>query len=276
MVGADHYIAIQAIKRIQSICTSLTSNGIVSFTHDISFPKGELSTVTTDEAVFKYWFNHRLPAICTDDNGRMLDPGVYFGNFLEDHYEDCAQGASIMRSITKATEIVSILETDTDCQHLYTFSFNLGGNELLHWLINNVHQLKNFIEYYKHSGKDIIDEAKKPTNRIVLPIIKEKLSTTKSCLSVFNTKQMMQKIIHKETKIPIFLAKQQSICLTLLMQGKTAKEIALAMNLSYRTVQHYLARIRQILGCASSRELILLYGNQLISKQWDSIRNLLN
>lgn len=84
-------------------------------------------------------------------------------------------------------------------------------------------------------------------------------------LHSFKTEMILQKVIHKDSKIPVFLAKQQSICLSLLMQGKTAKKIAIDMNLSYRTVQHYLARIRHLLGCTSTRELIIVYGNQIIS-----------
>lgn len=84
----------------------------------------------------------------------------------------------------------------------------------------------------------------------------------------------MQKLIHKDSKIPIFLAKQQSVCLVLLMQGKSAKEIALAMGLSHRTVQHYVERVRYILGCSSNKELIIAYGNQVASEEWDPIRKL--
>lgn len=74
-------------------------------------------------------------------------------------------------------------------------------------------------------------------------------------------------MLHRETKIPIYLSKQQSHCLVLLMQGKTAKDIAGKMNLSYRTVQHYFEWIRKILSCASNKELIIAYGDQVISEK---------
>jgi shikimate kinase len=71
------------------------------------------------------------------------------------------------------------------------------------------------------------------------------------------------KIIHKDTGELIYLAKQQSICLMLLAQGRTAKDIAEIMQLSKRTIEHYLARIRKLLGCPSNISLIALYGSQL-------------
>jgi len=45
----------------------------------------------------------------------------------------------------------------------------------------------------------------------------------------------------------------------LLAQGKSSKEIARMMNISYRTVEGYLAQAMEQLGCVSSKELIALY-----------------
>ena len=47
----------------------------------------------------------------------------------------------------------------------------------------------------------------------------------------------------------------------------TAKQTANKMNLSARTIEHCLARIRHILGCQSPREVIARYSEQLASAQ---------
>jgi shikimate kinase len=52
------------------------------------------------------------------------------------------------------------------------------------------------------------------------------------------------------------------MCLKLLVQGKTAKEIAQDMHISYRTVEDYIAKTIELLGCTSSKELIALYYEQ--------------
>ncbi len=67
---------------------------------------------------------------------------------------------------------------------------------------------------------------------------------------------------HKKLHTPIVLAKQQAMCLRLLAQGKTSKEIAREMNISYRTVENYITKIMELLGCTSSKELIALYHDQ--------------
>jgi DNA-binding CsgD family transcriptional regulator len=72
------------------------------------------------------------------------------------------------------------------------------------------------------------------------------------------------KVIHKNLNMPVYLSSQQSRCIMLLVKGKSAKEIALEMKLSRRTVEHYIERIRNQLGCSSTKEIIASYMNQLV------------
>jgi len=55
---------------------------------------------------------------------------------------------------------------------------------------------------------------------------------------------------------PMF-STQQKNCLDLLLQGLSPKQIALDMQLSYKTIEHYLAHIRAKMHCKTTRELIL-------------------
>lgn len=64
---------------------------------------------------------------------------------------------------------------------------------------------------------------------------------------------------HKKLHTPVHLSQQQALCLKLLAQGKTSKFIAREMGISYRTVEGTLAKTMELLGCASSKELIALY-----------------
>lgn len=266
----DRYISFRSTNYMRNQCKPLYSFGIIGFHHDISFPKGELSMLTTQKSVFEHWFENRIPPFCTDENGRILKSGVYLDSYLEDTYQDYNEKKQQFLSQFNANQLVNIVERDSDCQHLYTFVFSpKQDKEFLHWVVNNINRLHNFLEYYKLASADLINEVKDPANRIVLPLEKNNDNALQE-----KTDLVTQYIIHKESKIKIHLSKQQSICLVLLMQGKTAKEIAGLMNLSYRTVQHYADRIRKILGCVSLKELIIAYGDQVISEKWNPIRKL--
>lgn len=67
---------------------------------------------------------------------------------------------------------------------------------------------------------------------------------------------------HKSLHVPVHLSEQQAISLKLLAQGKSSKEIAKAMHISHRTVEGTLAKAMELLGCTSSKELIVLYHGQ--------------
>ncbi|WP_454781852.1 shikimate kinase [Legionella sp. WA2022007384] len=66
-------------------------------------------------------------------------------------------------------------------------------------------------------------------------------------------------LFHKVLHTPVHLSEQQALCLKLLAQGKSSKQIARHMNISYRTVEGTLAKTMEALGCSSSKELIVLY-----------------
>lgn len=68
---------------------------------------------------------------------------------------------------------------------------------------------------------------------------------------------------HKQSHQPVRLSHQQAFCLKLMAQGKTSKEIAKEIQISYRTVEGHIAKVMEQLGCSSSKELISLYFDEM-------------
>ncbi|EKD70692.1 MAG: hypothetical protein ACD_46C00436G0004 [uncultured bacterium] len=156
---------------------------------------------------------------------------------------------------------VHIVKMEQDCQHLYSLFFDLEENDFLHWIINNGNLLTDFIDDYNVQAHDTILESKANENRIVLPN-----SIEFDCTTQINTSTRYKfkiSVIHKSLHIPVHLSYQQSQCLRLLLQGKSAKKIALLMQLSHRTIEHYLERIRKQLGCSINKEVVAVYGGQI-------------
>lgn len=60
------------------------------------------------------------------------------------------------------------------------------------------------------------------------------------------------------------LPDQQMKCLALLASGFTVKKIAHQLNLSIRTVEHYISHIRKKTACRSSLELVCIYYQYII------------
>lgn len=65
----------------------------------------------------------------------------------------------------------------------------------------------------------------------------------------------MQSILNQKSDLPV-LTKRQMDCLIHLIKGKTIKQIAQILQLSPRTIEHYLNAIRAKLDCDSRSQLI--------------------
>lgn len=66
-------------------------------------------------------------------------------------------------------------------------------------------------------------------------------------------------IVNRLTSESVSLPPQLYKCLGLLLEGLTAKNIAIRLNLSQRTVENYIFKIRKIIGSKSSKEILASY-----------------
>lgn len=254
-----------ATKFIQEFCKYYQRIALTNFMHDITFGKGQISMLVSNKEIFSFYYNNKIPMLCTDDTGRTLSNGIYINKILEEQYKDCSVLMPLMVRISQQFGLylgknsLHIVNRESDCQHLYSLFFDLSEQDFLHWVINNGHFLNDLIENYKLAAKDITQEAKLLENRIILPNFNPSHSTA----SDTNYNSKLLGLIHKNLNSPIYLSQQQSRCLQLLARGKSAKEIAVEMKLSHRTIEHYLEKIRKLLGCTSNKELIVCYLDQL-------------
>lgn len=158
----DRYISIRSAEYMRKQCGALKLFGIVGFNHDISFAMGEISILSTNENIFKTWYDNRIPAVCTDESGRILPSGVYLDSYLKSEFILYSKNLPMMLSKINASRVVHIVEREKDCQSMYSFVFNQPSEDLfLQFLLNHISELQNFIESYKLSSIELITEAKK-------------------------------------------------------------------------------------------------------------------
>ncbi len=258
---------LDASECIRSFCHSLRDKHVVNFVHDITFGHGEISMLVTEQEILSYYYENKIPIACTDDSGRMLADGIYIDKVLAGYYKECAPLMALLRKIGQAKgfnygrNAVHFSVREQGCQNLYTLFFDLSEHDFLHYVINNGALLQDILENYNIFAKDIILEAKSVENRAVLPNFNDMLAPNQRAILESNVERVC--VFHRNTHLPTYLSRQQGRCLRYLTQGQSSKEIARAMNLSPRTVEHYLVLIRQQLGCRSSKDLILSYAEQL-------------
>lgn len=262
----NSFVTIRKLETMQSVCNTFRAIGIENFHHDITFKGGEISMLTTNPEIFKTYHRNRTPSICTNESGRTLESGIYLDTHLMDNYQDCS--TIIPEFVSKfnpdSKRLIFIIEKEAEYQHAYTLFPGFRGGDYIHWLINNLPTIKKSIDQYKISAKNIIFEAQQPENRFTLPFYPSNLNPSTNLTSIekgtslFNneTKTSGPAIVHKRTGKILTLAPQQTRCLASLLLGMSSKEIAISMGLSNRSVEHYIQRIRKILGLKSSKELL--------------------
>jgi DNA-binding CsgD family transcriptional regulator len=242
----------KGISTIKAASSTLLPLGCVQFFHDMTFKDGEISMLMSDQHVLDHFCHYPKPTVCTDKNGRTLPPGIYLLSALKEKYAYVATAAA---SMPLAEQAVHVAISHEDHQELFSFFFDLSEHDLLHLLLNSPTLLPEFIDDYHRLNADLICDAKDKSNRFIFPL---------DDATSFIDKSQQLRLIHQQSREPIYLSTQQSICLKKLAQGKGAKIIAREMQLSPRTVEHYLEKIKQLLGCRTSKELISRYADQVL------------
>ena len=128
----------------------------------------------------------------------------------------------------------------------------------LHDFLEKLHVQRDRL--YENSANITIDSSDSALEKhvqIIMNLIDISHKNKKSGLEVLEVNDLA--FFHQQTHKLIQLTEQQAKCFKLLAKGKSSKEIARELHLSNRTVEWNFAKIMEILGCSSSKELIALY-----------------
>ena len=158
-------------------------------------------------------------------------------------------------------QFFTLIEKDVSGINFYYFASPSTETSMSQLYLSNIDALQAFTKYFKTSVKkskelsawhDIKITIEKKHSDIGLLVNNKLMSTEENRREFFND-------ISARNNFDTRLSNQQINCLHLLAQGFSAKEIAERLNLSRRTVESYLAHVRNIFGCRNSNELIAKY-----------------
>jgi DNA-binding CsgD family transcriptional regulator len=155
---------------------------------------------------------------------------------------------------------ITIIERQASSCDFYHFGSTRDNYKIINFYINNIDLLNKFILYFKDKASKLITEAK--NNKIILPDIKKPFYN--KVLSKFKDENSanflemckINRIFFEDNGLLQYLTKREFDCLLDLIQGKTAKEIARKLNISSKTVEYYLGKVKIKLGCYTRAQLI--------------------
>lgn len=226
----------------------LTCNELSYFQFLRCYKDGSFSLLTNDTSLFEYIANIKdQPVIFSSFQEEHLNLNSYWFSWNE---ELPIEPVSIAREKFKLYNGITLVNRTKNYYDLIGFARNNPCYKANSFYMNKIKILEDY--FYKSilPNKNISQYLEKC--RTLLPSINRDPNYKKIC---FDHKRIILKLSNKET----YLTSQEIICLGFYLQNMSYKEIARNMGeLSHRTVETYLNRLKERTGLTSKTELLQL------------------
>jgi DNA-binding CsgD family transcriptional regulator len=259
----DKHPFLEMANDIDDICKPLRQFGVHLYSYRKTFRDGSRINVSNNANWLEDYFRLEL----------------YKSSLFESDIDCYSSGFSVWpqesnlpifvhgRTYYNSDNGITLILKDKDYCEYFIFGADPHKKQMIDFYINNLELIRSFTEYFHEQSNDLL---KKATNNLIRlnPIVKEpsQIQQIYNKIDSVSIKQLFPK--KKRTNQPISqsiqLSPRELSCIQYLLKGKTAKEIANHLNLSYRTIEYYLEIIRSKTGCRNKYELIAHFSTYTI------------
>lgn len=243
----NNHISVKLSGEINQICEPLFSNSSINYFIFVRFyDDGTVVTFPTNHQ----WHQHFWKQKYQEESSILrLCEGINFWH-SKDKLSAICEDAVRNFNIDNRLDIV-----ERGCNYYDVFGF--GGKpretEMVEYYFNNIEKLKKFSLYFKMQAKEIIKKGDKQENRLIL---EKKQIRTHACSELIKKKDFFDKMnINKFFFANCILSRREIECLILLLRGRTAIEIGGLLNISSKTSESYIEKLKNKLHCNSRAEL---------------------
>lgn len=253
-------------QEIIEICKPLETFHIHHFTYQEHFNDGSKVSLSNKPRWIEDYYNLNLfQSSLFEDKPSTYQSryDVWYGDYDLDVYRHG-------KLYYNTTHGISIVEAQSESCEFYLFSTAAEHHQAIGYLAKNIDILYHFVAYFRERANKLLKKARE--NKIIQPFaFRENM-----IISIddeikkrdFFAQTSIKKYILKIGSHSGYLTQREFDCLNLLVKRKTAKEIAKALNLSSRTVEYYLERIKLKLNCDSRSQLIDLFLLNKLERQF--------
>lgn len=252
--------ALYAPKHVQNICKPLFQNSLINYFEYVKvYNNGKGVRLDTKNGFLPYLHrnNNYLDLNTLDKNNRI--------QFIS---MNCLPSGIDERSLST----INLFSNKFDLDNIFTFRKNSGdvlelasfgtsrGKDwsIANYYYSHIDYLENFIRYFKTQAKNIIELLEKPHNILTF----NRHTNHVEYFSSTNNQNKSNIFINVWTDSyadTVSLTRREWDCMKLLAHGKTAKETAYVLNISYRTVESYIDTLKHKLHCTNKSLLADIY-----------------
>lgn len=241
-----NHVFFNSIDSINNLIKPIADHfGLDSFNYHKTFWDNSQIRLTNQPDWYEYYLSNKLylqsifelPSV-NYSKARIIWSNVYTHNEILRH----ASQFGIKHGIT-------IIEPQNDGYEFYFLGSTIKGNEVINKYLNNFKLLEKFIENLQTTGKELflkLNDSKVTAddwahNKLDFKLV-DHINNFAFLSEIYNYK----------------FTNREMQCLPLILKGNTSKQIAEALNLSYRTIEDYIDSIKLKTGAMNKNELILL------------------
>jgi DNA-binding CsgD family transcriptional regulator len=252
MFDINKIFAIKVANDMQKIATPLRKNfNITYFGYLKAYLDGTHFVLSTSPEWLACFYDHFYAHGVAHKN---ID-AYHSGYFLWSEFSDQTT-VSVMQNHFNFAQGISIIKKQEDCCETFSFATSANNASIKNWYLNNIDLLEKFILYFKEQAHDILLLSERK-DRFLLPIVLPASPNEIYVTIPDNTaRQNFLNEINGVSSCLDLLSKQQKECLRYLVKGMSTKKIAQMLQLSPRTVEHYLDAVKTKFRCGSQMELI--------------------
>ena len=243
---------------MQEICKPLRSLNITYFGHGRINEKGQSTGLSSDPGYLTYYLENKLFNLDLSATAAISKL-----NYLI--WDDVPNSASLQIYYNANTtfcihHIFTIIEVNQGITDAYHFATNIKNRAMNSFYIENLNLLKQFIRYYQ--DKMLLNDTLNRAHKIIVPAKLRDITKNKLLLADISLpKEAFEKFKHElhyydqniyPERKKMALSRREEQCAYYMVQGYTAKEIADILNISSRTVEVHLDRLKEYF-CVKNR-----------------------
>lgn len=219
--------------------------------------QGHWSIISSNPAWIEYSAGNQLflydPSLI---NPKHYESGICF---VDSHEHDdfrnifCKHAEGVW-NLGNALAIIE--KNETECE--YTFlATSVMNKKIINTYLTKLNLLRQFKNYFKKENSALFHQSMELS--VDLKQINKSYFNTDNIIEV-ETESDDKNYLNNHVLFNILSVRERQ-CVQHCLQGKTAKETAYILGLSYRTIEEYFTNIKKKLGCRNKRELLTIFND---------------